>query len=208
VKAQVSPQQAAAKLADAIKGQAVKAGTETAQIRRADWRQATVNTVNSDGTVLTSDGITARCLDSYSTPIVSDTIVLTQSGNGNWVALGRICTTTPTWQTPTLGSGWAAGTSTYQALRYRKDDLGDTLIITGAVHSTSSTPAGVLFTLPAGYRPAVDQRPPCMANAGAVYSGHSLMINHSTGTVTPDPAFSASSADLYVNVFVPLGNIS
>ena len=212
MKAQLSTQHAAANLADAIRGQAVQAGTETPQVRGADWRMATVSTVNSDGTVLTSDSITARCLDSYSTPIVGDMIVLSQSGNGNWLAMGRICTTTPTWQTPTLGSNWAAGSAgvgtSYQGLRYRKDDLGDTLIITGAVHSTSASPAGTIFTLPTGYRPAVDQRPPCMANVGGTYSGHSLTIFHSTGVVSVDPAFTVISADLYVNTFLPLGNIS
>lgn len=79
----------ATSLADAVRQQAVAAGTESPAVRGADWRLAVVNTVGSDGTIVTTDGITARCMESYLIPAASDLIVITQSGNGNWLAWGR-----------------------------------------------------------------------------------------------------------------------
>lgn len=79
----------AVQLADAIRQQAVQAGTSTPAVRGSDWRQAIVQTVNSDGTILTTDGITARRLESYTGPKVGDKIVVTISGSGNWLALAR-----------------------------------------------------------------------------------------------------------------------
>ncbi|MFE3657285.1 hypothetical protein [Streptomyces sp. NPDC059165] len=76
-------------LADAIKQQAVAAGSETPAIRGGDWRLAVVATVNSDGTIVTSDGITARCTDTYVSPTVGDLIRIDQSSYGNWWAIGR-----------------------------------------------------------------------------------------------------------------------
>lgn len=76
-------------LADAIRQQAVAAGAATPAVRGADWRTALVQSVNSDGTVLTTDGITARRLESYAGPKVGDKVMLTVSGSGNWIAVGR-----------------------------------------------------------------------------------------------------------------------
>ncbi|MFE3326904.1 hypothetical protein [Streptomyces sp. NPDC059176] len=76
-------------LADAIKQQAVAAGAETSAIRGGDWRLAVVATVNSDGTIVTSDGITARRTDTYVSPTVGDLIRIDQSSYGNWWAIGR-----------------------------------------------------------------------------------------------------------------------
>ncbi|MFF7023063.1 hypothetical protein ACFY97_18920 [Streptomyces klenkii] len=85
-----------ADLADAIRRQAVQAGAETPAVRGADWRLATVQTVNSDGTVVTTDGITARRLETYRAPAASDVIVITVSGSGNWITAGRMATTLDT----------------------------------------------------------------------------------------------------------------
>ncbi|MCD9196083.1 hypothetical protein [Streptomyces albireticuli] len=85
-----------ADLADAIRRQAVQAGAETPAVRGADWRLATVATVNTDGTIITTDGITARRLETYRAPAVNDVIVVTVSGNGNWIAAGRMATTLDT----------------------------------------------------------------------------------------------------------------
>lgn len=79
----------AVELADALYQQAVQAGSATPAVRGADWRLTTVSTVNSDGTVVTSDGITARRLMSYQSPAINDLIVVSQASNGNWMALGK-----------------------------------------------------------------------------------------------------------------------
>jgi hypothetical protein len=115
--------------------------------------------------------------------------------------------TVNTWQTPGLGSGWASGpvAGSYQGLKFRKDTQ-DQLMLRGVIHTTSTSPAGTIFTLPAGYRPLNGQRPGVTANAGGTYSLHSLEIA-TTGVVTVDPAFTVSSADLYIYADVPLGNI-
>lgn len=76
-------------LVDAIRQQAVTAGAETPAIRGSDWRMATVASVNADGTIVTSDGITARRMETYSSPAVSDLIYISQSSSGNWLAWGR-----------------------------------------------------------------------------------------------------------------------
>jgi hypothetical protein len=115
-----------------------------------------------------------------------------------------------TWQTPVLGTGWSSGAAsgTFQGLRYKRDAF-DNLVVLGVIHSTSATPAGTIFTLPSagGYRPSVAQRLPVMANSGGSYSGHSLIIN-TNGTVTVDPPFTVSNADLYTDVTPPLGHIN
>ncbi|MEW2578336.1 hypothetical protein [Streptomyces syringium] len=85
----MSSSASAADLADAIRYQAVQASASTPTVRGADWRLATVASVNSDGTVVTTDGITARRLESYRSPVVNDQIVITISGSGNWLAAGR-----------------------------------------------------------------------------------------------------------------------
>lgn len=84
-----STQSLAVELADALHRQAVQAGAQTPAVRGSDWRLAVVNSLGSDGTIVTSDGITARCMESYLIPAVSDLVVITQSGNGNWLCWGR-----------------------------------------------------------------------------------------------------------------------
>lgn len=77
-----------ADVADAIRRQAVAAGVATPSVRGADWQTATVTAVGTDGTV-TCGTIVARRLETYQNPLVGDRIVITQSGNGNWLACGR-----------------------------------------------------------------------------------------------------------------------
>lgn len=112
-------------------------------------------------------------------------------------------------QTPSLGTGWAAGSvgGGYQQLRFWRDAL-DNLNFQGVIHSTSNTPAATVFTLPAtsGYRPANPQRPGFLANVGGSYSMHSLQIA-TNGVITIDPAITLANADMYIYASVPLGNI-
>jgi hypothetical protein len=74
-------------LAGALQRQVKQVGASTPAVRGADWRPATVATVDAAaGTVVTTDGVTARRIDSYQLPAVGDLIVLTQSGGGAWIA--------------------------------------------------------------------------------------------------------------------------
>lgn len=84
-----SSQSLAVDLIDALHKQAVQAGADAPSVRGSDWRMAVVSTVGTDGTIVTTDGITARCMESYLLPAVSDLIVITQSSNRNWLAWGR-----------------------------------------------------------------------------------------------------------------------
>ncbi|MEU5772740.1 hypothetical protein ABZ819_05465 [Streptomyces venezuelae] len=112
-------------LAAALQQQAVDAGSSTPSVRGADWRLATVDTVNVGGTVVTDDGITVRRLETYTLPLVGDVIAITQSSSGNWLALGRLSSGDPGWTTPTLGTGYIQGNTSTQGnnngpIRYRK----------------------------------------------------------------------------------------
>lgn len=113
---------AAADLADAIRAQAVQAGAESPQVRGADWRMGTVQTVGSDGTVTTTDGVIARRLEAYTQPAVGDVVIITGSSAGSWVCWGRMGTDsgtgawasyTPAWTgattNPVLGNGTLVG---------------------------------------------------------------------------------------------------
>ncbi|WP_381801229.1 hypothetical protein [Streptomyces niveus] len=50
--------------------------------------------MNAGGTVI-ADGITVRRMESYTAPQVGDVIVIARSGNGNWIATGRLSTGAP-----------------------------------------------------------------------------------------------------------------
>ncbi|MFG3046216.1 hypothetical protein ACGFZR_14970 [Streptomyces sp. NPDC048241] len=86
-------------LAWALEQKTKRTGQNTPTVRGADWRQATVATV-ATGSVTTTDGIKARCLTSYAAPAAGDLIVISQAGNGQWIALNRIATTTTPLYTP------------------------------------------------------------------------------------------------------------
>lgn len=96
-------------LAQGIASAARQAGQDTPAVRGADWQTAIVTAVGSDGTV-DIDSIRARRLDTYTNPAVGDQIIVTQSGQGNWIALGRTSTSLdPAWQAYTVA--WTAGTT-------------------------------------------------------------------------------------------------
>lgn len=115
------------------------------------------------------------------------------------------------WHTPSpLGTGWAIGpnSGTVQPLQYRFDAF-DNLVLMGAVHTTSATPAVTLFTLPSvgGYRPAITQRKGIVSNASSTITQRMVEIN-SNGGVTFTPALAATATDVYFDAIVPLGNIA
>lgn len=114
-----------------------------------------------------------------------------------------------TWQTPALGSGWVTGPSggTVQAAQYCIDAQ-DNLILDGTVHTNTTTPATVIFNLPAAYRPKTTRRVAAVSNSGGTPSIRYLEIN-SNGNVTCNPNISTANTDLYLSGIVcPLGNKS
>ena len=130
------------RLADRIVEASTVAGISEPRVRGTDWRPAVVTAVNSNGTVNVGD-IVARRLDSYLNPTVGDTIALSRSGPGNWLAEGRLAaaadgawtTYTPGWTgttNPSLGNGSLVG-------RYTR--IGRT-IIGGVVLTIGSTTTG------------------------------------------------------------------
>ncbi|WP_018385248.1 hypothetical protein [Wenjunlia vitaminophila] len=74
--------------ADAVAALSTRTGTATPAVRGSDWQTATVTAVSGDGTVDVGT-VRARRLESYTAPQVGDRIMLTRSGGGNWVAVGR-----------------------------------------------------------------------------------------------------------------------
>lgn len=83
-----SSQAMAAALADAVGGLVERRAASTPAVRGSDWQTAVVTAVNSDGTVDIGT-VRARRLAAYQNPTVGDLIAVTQSGAGNWIALGR-----------------------------------------------------------------------------------------------------------------------
>ena len=151
----------AADLADAMYQQAITAGTSEPAVRGADWQTATVTAVGT-GTV-DCGVLTARRLESYQNPAVGDRIAITQSGDGNWLALGRTSSGGDTaWTIPTLGAGYTQGDSTTTGnnqgpIRYRKVLWAGTWFMQwdgGADRAAGAQVTNVLSTaLAAAYRP-------------------------------------------------------
>ncbi|GAA0454372.1 hypothetical protein ACFQ2B_27995 [Streptomyces stramineus] len=180
-----------ADLADALRWQAVQASATTPSVRGADWRLATVATVGTDGTVTTGDGITARRMDSYLTPAVGDQVVLTVSGSGNWLALGRTApaTTAGTWQTLSLNTGWSPFSATYYTPAYRINGDGTASLSGLARAPASTTGVATVGTLPAAAAPAKRARHVTEVASGVfgvldINSDGTVQITDYTGTAS------------------------
>lgn len=147
-------------LADALRRQAAQVGADSPAVRGSDWRQAIVSTVGTDGTVTTSDGITARRMATYVTPTAGETIVVSISSSGNWLAHGRIAATTTagTWQTLTLSGGWTAFGSPYWTPSYRINGDGTVSLSGLAKAPASAATPQTLCTLPAAIAPTSKSR--------------------------------------------------
>ncbi|NED75416.1 hypothetical protein G3I51_24440 [Streptomyces sp. SID9944] len=144
-------------LAWALQQQAKRAGSRAATVRGADWRQAVVATVGTDGTITTTDGITCRCLTAYTAPKAGDVAIISQSGTGSWIALGRMTPSTPTWTAFTLSSGWTANAS-YYTPAYRLWGDGTASLCGLAQMSGTLTSGQTVATLPAEACPAAQVR--------------------------------------------------
>lgn len=84
------------------------------------------------------------------------------------------------WQAPTLLNSWVNYGSTYATAGYMKDSLGF-VHLKGAIKSGTTTAGTVIFTLPAGYRPAQDNYYPGVSTTAG--SAGSFQIK-SSGDVT------------------------
>lgn len=169
-------------LADAVRQQAVDAGTSTPAVRGGDWRLGVVATVGTDGTVTTTDGVIARRHAGYMSPAVGDTIELGISSAGNWIARGRTAaaTTEGTWQALSFAGTWSAYGSPYYAPAYRIN--GDrTVSMCGLAKAPAGTTGtSTIGTLPTAARPTSQCRFPAQIAVGTIG-----VININTdGTVT------------------------
>lgn len=171
-----------ADLADALQRQAVQAGATSPAVRGADWRLAVVATVGTDGTVTTTDGIIARRMADYVTPAAGDTVVISISSSGNWLAHGRTAasSTAGTWQPLTLSGGWTAYGTPYWTPSYRINGDG-TVSLSGLAKAPASalTPQ-TLCTLPAAIVPASKARFPTEVASGI----HGVIDVNGTGVGT------------------------
>ncbi|MEU9498258.1 hypothetical protein [Streptomyces sp. NPDC048196] len=78
-----------ADFADALLDEAARQATRTPGVRRSEWRTGTVTAVDVVPGTVDIDTIRARRLESYVAPRVGDRVMISQSGMGNWIAIGR-----------------------------------------------------------------------------------------------------------------------
>lgn len=152
-------------LADAIRSEANRAGASNPAVRGGDWRLALVATVGSDGTITTDDGIVARRLESYRNPAVGDTIRISVSSAGGWMADGRLGQGAGGWVNISLASGWAANAS-YYTPQVKFLGGGDASLCGLAQMSGSLASGATVATLPAGTWPAKQVRCPVQVAVG------------------------------------------
>jgi hypothetical protein len=169
----VSPLQ----LAQGIAGAARQAGQDAPAVRRADWQTGIITAVNGDGTV-DIGSIRARRIQTYTNPAVGDQIVISQSGNGNWIALGRVATTTRSWTAFTLSSGWTPFAA-YYTPSYRIWNDGTASLCGLAQMSGTLTSGAVVATLPAEATPASQVR--CAVQVASGYFG--VMTIYTNGQI-------------------------
>lgn len=141
-------------LVDAIRAEAVRAGTSTPTVRGSNWQTAVVTAVAADGT-LTAAGISGiRRLEGFVDPAVSDVVVISQNAAGSWIALGRLATSVGEWTALSPAANFSA-TPGYQAPRYRI--VGRTVHLQGHFTKNATLVSGDVFvTLPAAIRPLAD----------------------------------------------------
>lgn len=140
--------------ADAMLAEANRQAAADPNIRRADFTYDTVTAVNTDGTVSVGD-IRARRYTAYTQPAVGDKVVLLQSGNRNWIALGRLVPATDAggWTLLALGAGISTlshGLPPAYLLEGKRVTLRGRCGVTSGTIANGAT----ILTLPASLRPA------------------------------------------------------
>lgn len=109
-------------IASSLKRQAVRTGATTPSVRGSDWYRAVVDTVGTDGTVTTTDGIIALRDEAYQAPVVGDIIRVTVSSAGSAVALGRYAGSTASngeWTNIPLLTGFTTPFAIFGPAQYR-----------------------------------------------------------------------------------------
>ncbi|MGW5197375.1 hypothetical protein [Streptomyces spiralis] len=144
-------------LAQGITAAATQAGQDNPVVRGADWQTGTVTAVNTDGTVDIGTIRARRIAEAYPTPAVGEQVVISRSGTGNWIALGRTASTTRTWTAFTLSSGWTQNAS-YYTPSYRLWGDGTASLCGLAQMSGTLTTGATVATLPAEACPAAQVR--------------------------------------------------
>jgi hypothetical protein len=93
---------------------------------------------------------------------------------------------TPYIQSSTTVSSFGSGWSTFTTVKYRKlnpsNQSGGLLMLQGSAQKATS-PAGAIFTLPAGYIPSVDVYVPCVYDLDGTRTPNLLWIDSATGNV-------------------------
>lgn len=164
----------AAQLAAAIEGLVQRKGSSTPSVRGADWRLGVVTAVGvTAGTVDVGD-IRARRLETYQNPQVGDLIRIDQSGNGNWLAVGRATSVSdPGWTQPTLATGFSHNGNSNGNVQYRVVSIAGTRFmqwrggvgITYASNSIQNSGDILASPLSASLRPAILRTVPVACSA-------------------------------------------
>lgn len=195
-------------LAAALRQSAQRTGETTPSVRGADWRTAEVTAVGT-GTI-TADGITARCLETYTMPLVGDIAVISQSGNGNWIAVGRLAnsSTTP-WTTAVLATGFTHDGNLNGNVQYRSIVVGGTrymewrggLGITYASNQIQNGGDCLASPLPVSLRPASLRSlvGPCSASSSSALC---LKIDARTEGLLRIVGTTTSTTDTYANPII------
>lgn len=174
-------------LAQGIAAASRQAGHDDPAVRGADWQTGTVTAVNSDGTVDVGTIRARRIADAYPAPAVGDQVVISQSGTGNWIALGRTASTTRAWTPFTLSSGWTANAS-YYTPAYRLWGDG-TASLCGLAQMSGTLASGqTVATLPAEACPAAQVRVSVQVAVGffgvmTIFTNGTIQLGDFSGTL-------------------------
>lgn len=173
---------AARKAAAAATSAARRTAQKDPTARGADWRSTTVATVNTNGTIVTADGIPVRRMREYRNPAVGDQIIITQNGARNWLALGRPAPAVDdqwTSYTPTVGGGGSATFGIHEGW-YTK--LGSLVYFEAyiALSAAGSGTSAITVTLPSTpYRGAARYRQVVPCYGGGVAAGSNSSVSGS-----------------------------
>ena len=115
---------------------------------------------------------------------VMDSIIGGGTIDGSTIATSTL--TEESWAAPSLQNSWADLGSPSQTARYRKD-MNGIVHVQGTIASGTTTVGTLIFTLPAGYRPAATLQIVVLAQSGLAHVDVA-----SDGTVKVGSGFSAT----------------
>lgn len=165
-------------LAAGLRRQAVRAGTSTPAVRGASWHRAVVDTVQSTGTVTTTDGVVALRAEAYQAPASGDIIRVSISANGAAVAEGRLAAATaPTgaWTPIPLASGFTTPHTGLASAQYRVITVAGQgrVELQGGIDATTAVIAQTSWStaMPVAARPPFIRTVVCRRNYSATSIG-------------------------------------